>query len=517
MKDYSLLHFIITILSNLYQNKSTYIILYTFLFIKFIIYIKNKLPKTIKDLLLSIPLLKNKIKNKLIQSSNQLQTSMVEPYTNITQLAEKPKTYSEIEDIITEMKPSNYQEKNISGIIYLGDQQHNDNMVKIFSRFSFSNPLHPDIFPEIRQMEIDIINIAINLFQGNENCCGNITYGGTESILLACLTYRDYYQYHRNIDNPNIICYDTVHPAFDKACHYFGIKQYKISKPQNIHKYIDNNTILLVGSCPEYSYGTIDPILELSNIALQYNLGLHIDCCMGGFLIPFLEEFNYINFSLDGITSISLDTHKYGYSLKGSSILLFRNYQLKKFQHYINKNWKGGVYATPTLMGSKSGSIIASTWCSLLMIGKQQYTDYAIEIQQNLLYIKNETISIDDLYIIGEPKLNIIAYASNTINIYLVIKQMKERNWELTIMQNPPSFHLCITKTHTREVCTKFCQDLKDSVEIVKQNENQTLDGTLALYGSSEQIENSLFIDEIIHDYIFLLSSNNCSHRYKQL
>ena len=288
MKDYSLLHFIITLLSNLYQNKSTYIILYTFLFIKFISYLKKRLPKSIKDWLLSIPLVKDKIKKKLILSSNQLSDSMLEPYTNITQLADKPKTFTEIEEIITEMKPSNYQDKNISGIIYLGDQQHNDNMVKIFSRFSFSNPLHPDIFPEIRQMEIDIINIVIHLFQGNENCCGNITYGGTESILLACLTYRDYYQYHRNIEHPNIICYDTVHPAFDKACHYFGIKQYKISNSHNIHQYIDSNTILLVGSCPEYSYGTMDPILELSKIALQNNLGLHIDCCMGGFLIPFL-------------------------------------------------------------------------------------------------------------------------------------------------------------------------------------------------------------------------------------
>lgn len=485
MKDYSLLHFIITILSNLYQNKSTYIILYTFLSITFISYLKNRLPKSIKYWLLSIPLVKYKIKNILMLSSNQPMNGLVKSYNNITQLEEQPKTFCEIEKIITEMK-SKYQDKNISGIIYLDDQQHTDNMVKIFSRFSFSNPLHLDIFPEIRQMEIDIINIAIHLFQGNDNCCGNITYGGIESILLACITYRDYYQYQRNIHHPNIICYDTVHPAFDTACHYFGIKQYKISNSQNIHQYIDNNTILLVGSCPEYSYGTMDPILEMSKIALQNNLGLHLDCCMGGFLIPFLEEFKHINFSLHGVTSISLDTHNYGCGLKGSSILLFRNHQLKKFQHYINKTWKGGVYDTSTSMSSKSGNIIASTWCSLLMIGKKQYSVSAIEMQQNLLYIKKETMEIDDLYIIGEPKVNIIAYASNTINIYLVIKQMKERNWDLTILQHPPSFHLYITKTHNREICNLFCLHLTESVEIVKQDKNQILDGTLALYGSTQ-------------------------------
>lgn len=517
MKKLINLKLVINFITKIYQNKTIFGIIYIFICIKFLIYLKSKLPKSIKDLLLSIPLLKTNIKNKLIQSSNILQHSMKDDYPNISQLPDKQKTYQEIETIINKMKPSINQEKHISGIIYLGDQSHNDNMIKIFSRFSFSNPLHPDIFPEIRQMEIDVINMAIHMFQGDENCCGNITYGGTESILLSCLTYRDYYQYHYNISQPNIICYDTIHPAFDKACHYFGITLKKISYSQTIKKFIDKNTILLVASCPEYSYGTIDPIEEMSHLAIKYNIALHVDCCMGGFLIPFLDDFKYINFSLPGITSISLDTHKYGYSLKGSSILLFRNYQFKKFQHYININWKGGVYATPTLMGSKSGSIIAATWCSLLMIGKNEFTNFAKEIQDNLLYIKNETKDIDDLYIMGNPNLNIIAYASNTINIYQIIKQMKLKNWELTIMQHPPSFHFCITKSHNRNICSKFCQDLKMSLEIVKQDDNPVLEGTLALYGSSEQVENSLFIDEIIHDYVFLLSSNNCSLRYKDL
>ena len=364
-------------------------------------------------------------------------------------------------------------------------------------------------------MERDIINIAKNLYKGDDKCCGNLTYGGTESILLACITYRDYYKYHKKIRNPNIVCYETVHPAFDKACHYFGIKQIKINITQNIESFINRNTILIVGSCPEYSYGTTDPITNMAKLAKKYDVGMHIDCCMGGFLIPFLEEYQNLNFDLEGVTSISIDTHKYGYSLKGSSILLFKNYELKKFQHYINKDWKGGVYATPTMMGSKSGGIIAATWASLLLIGKEKYKKYALEIQNNLKYIKkNISESIPEIQIINDPNINIIAFKSEEISIYHIINEMRQKKWELTVMQNPQSFHLCLTKMHDRNVCEKFCKDLKSSVDLSKNN-NKELEGTLALYGSSEKIENSLFIDEIIHDYIFLLSSNNCTNRYK--
>jgi sphinganine-1-phosphate aldolase len=235
---------------------------------------------------------------------------------------------------------------------------------------------------------------------------------------------------------------------------------------------------------------------------------------MGGFLIPFINEFQYINFNLTGITSISMDTHKYGYSLKGSSILLFNDWKIKKFQHYINQDWNGGIYATPTLMGSKSGGLIASAWSSLLYIGKNNYTKYAMEIQENLILIKTEIKKLDsDINIIGEPKLNIIAFKSTKLDIYQIVNEMKKYKWNLSIMQNPPSFHFCITKLHTKNICKIFIENLKESIKITKKNPSK-LSGTLALYGSSSKLKNALFIEEIIHDYIFLLSKNNISHRY---
>lgn len=501
----------IKIFYNLF-NKTTIKYYFYFFILNFLYYLKNRGPKSIKELLLSIPYLNFKIKKKLKNHSLDLEKDMITKYNNLIRLPNK-KNLNELEVKVNSMKTC--KEKNkISGIIYLGEDDHNNAMIEIFKKFSYSNPLHPDLFPEIRDMEIDIINMVKKMYNGDNKCCGNLTYGGTESILLSCVTHRDYYKNKYNITNPNMVCFETVHPAFDKACHYFGIKMKKIKTIKQLDKTINSNTILIVGSCPEYSYGTIDPLKEMNEIALKRDVGFHIDCCMGGFLVPFIDEFDYINFDLKGLTSMSIDTHKYGYSLKGSSVLLFKNKEIKKFQHFIKKDWVGGVYATPTMMGSKSGGLIASTWSGMLLIGRDNYIKYANSIQTNLKFVKNKFKSNKDIDIIGNPKLNIIAFKSNTVNIYNVLNEMKKKKWNLTVMQNPPSFHLCITKKHTNKIINDFCNDLSISIKNVKSNNNNKLEGTLALYGSSTQIQNSLFIDEIIHDFLFLLSCNNTSERY---
>ena len=288
----------------------------------------------------------------------------------------------------------------------------------------------------------------------------------------------------------------------------------KVSNLKEMNNNINKNTIMIVASCPEYSHGLIDPISDMNKIALERNVSFHVDCCMGGFLIPFIKNYKYINFSLRGISSFSIDTHKYGYSLKGSSVLLFKNREIKKYQHFIKKDWCGGVYATPTLMGSKSGGLIASTWSSLLMIGKKNYNTYSSSIRKNLLKIKDKFKLNKDISVIGNPDLNIIAFKSKSLNIYSVIGEMKKLNWNLTVMQNPPAFHLCITKQHTFKIINDFCSDLLNCIDIVKKNKSNKLEGTLALYGSSTSVQNSLFIDEIIHDFLFLLSSNDCLSRY---
>ena len=165
-------------------------------------------------------------------------------------------------------------------------------------------------------MEIDIINMVKSMFYGDSKCCGNLSYGGTESILLACKTYRDWGYHEKGITKPNIVVLESVHPAFDKACHYFNIKLIKVpvlieSGTNNIYEidnYIDENTVCLVGSAPSYPHGIIDPIEDMSNLAYIKNIGMHVDCCLGGFLVPFLKKQglikNKFDFRLRGVTSI---------------------------------------------------------------------------------------------------------------------------------------------------------------------------------------------------------------------
>ena len=470
------------------------------------------------DYFLSIPFLSKRVKPKLKSITENIEKELNVDYTNIQKLPEYSFTIEEISNIADRLKQFDYKGTYYSGTVYHGGEEYKEKLLKIFSKFCWTNPLHPDLFKSIRQMEIDIINMAISLFHGDKNCCGNVTMGGTESILLACKAYRDWGREQKGITNPNIVSYNTVHPAFDKACHYFNIKLIKKPRDYKLINYINSDTICIVGSCPDYSYGLLDDIEELSDYAVEKNIGLHVDCCLGGFVLPFLvqsKQFQYnFDFQLKGVTSISADTHKYGYSLKGSSLLLWRNIEYKHYQHYISIKWNGGIYGTPTTLGSKSGALIAATWTALLLNGREKYQNYSIIIYDNLndikTYFKNN-IFID---VIGDPKVNVIAFKSDTHDIYKIASEMHKKGWKLSILQNPPAFHLCITHLHTKETCTNFISDLHNSITFVVTSPSVKLEGTLALYGSNSKIENSLFTKNIIDNFITLLSRNKISHIY---
>ena len=486
--------------------------------------------KNPKKHLMRIGFIRDAINNQIKKNTKQLEIDMNTTYPNYTELPEHSYSEDELQAQIKTMNTYKKDKNKISGIIYHGKQKHLDRLGKIFNQFLTSNPLHPDIYPEIREMEIDIINMTTQMYKGGSECCGNLTYGGTESLLLACLTYRDYFREEKRVVKPNIVCFDNVHPAIDKAGHYFGIEIRKVKSGvdintgliSNIKKKMNRNTILIIGSAPSYPHGIIDPVFKMSELALEKRIGFHLDACMGGFLIPFLDDFTGINFEeCPGITSISLDTHKYGYSLKGSSVLLMKSWKYKKYQHFIQKDWNGGIYATPTMMGSKSGALIASTWASMLYIGKKKYIRIAKQIQDNVKMIKEEFRNNDLVSIVGDPNLNIIGMKCSAkniwqINIYHIIEKMKGREWNLTIMQNPASFHFCLTKVHTLEACQLFCNDLKECIQKLKDEDisERKLTGSVALYGTSQGVKEGIFINEVIHDFLFLLSRNKITDRY---
>ncbi len=456
----------------------------------------------VKSLLMKFPF----VQKKLLLNANSLEESLRTDYTNLEKL---PPTGLSLREVLEKTDSVIDKEKNqshVSGIIYSNDEHHLNNMTAVFRKYATSNPLHPDIFPEVREMEIDIINITSHMFKGDHNVCGNVTSGGTESILLAMYTYREWGRKKFGITRPNIVAFHSVHPAFEKACHYFGISLRKVSSLTFMKLRIDWNTICIIASAPTYAYGITDPIEDIANHCVFRNVPLHVDCCMGGFLIPFLAN-NNINFELNGITSISADSHKYGNCFKGSSVLLFKNWHFKQHQHFIKTDWEGGMYATPTLLGSKSGALIAATWASLLLTGERKFTTIANTIKDNLSKIKDAFKNDDDIEIIGDPQVNIIAFKSKspTFDIYKVVQNMPK--WDLSVLTNPPAFHFCITSVHTEVIINDFIKDLSNAIKNVKENPNSELEGTLAIYGSSAKIENSLFTVDVVNQYIGLLSS----------
>lgn len=240
-----------------------------------------------------------------------------------------------------------WQDGLVSGTVYSGDAQHNALLDNVYSQYSLSNPLHADIWPSINQCEAEVISMTANLLNGNDtNVVGTTTSGGTESIIMAVRAHLKVYGEERGITHPEIICGTTAHAGLDKACEMFGIRLTKIScvdeehfrlNSKKVETKISSNVIMIYSSAPCYPQGVIDPIQKLSTLANKYDIGLHVDACLGGFVLPFArmlaketnhkDKYNIPPFDFDcpGVTSMSVDTHKYGYASKGTSVVLYRN------------------------------------------------------------------------------------------------------------------------------------------------------------------------------------------------
>lgn len=251
-------------------------------------------------------------------------------------------------------------------------------------------------------MEAEVVRMTAALFDGGKETSGTMTTGGTESILLACKTYRDYAKEEKGISRPEMIVCRTVHSAFDKAGQYLKIRvRYIQDDPvtrkmdlKAMKKAINKNTIMIVGSAPNFPYGTMDDIEAIAEIGKSYNIPVHVDACLGGFVLALAKKAGYnvpkFSFELPGVTSISVDPHKYGFAPKGSSVILYSNRVLRHYQFCVTTDWPGGVYGTPTVGGSRAGGIIAATWATMLHFGLDGYVNATREILKTSKYIEEE-------------------------------------------------------------------------------------------------------------------------------
>jgi glutamate/tyrosine decarboxylase-like PLP-dependent enzyme len=356
--------------------------------------------------------------------------------------------------------------------------------------------------PSATRFEGEIITMALDLFHagaigdGDGDPAGMVTSGGTASITHAMLAYREQGREQRRVAQPNVIKPETAHPAFDKACHLFGIELRRVAvdpettivQPGEVEKLIDDRTVAIIGSACNYGYGTIDPIAELAELALDRGIGLHVDGCLGGFLLPFGEDLGYpippFDFRLAGVTSISADTHKYGYGLKGTSTLLFRDRSLRNGCYFLMPDWSGGKYFSPGMEGSRSDGLLAATWASMVSIGREGYRSYARGIFETSAAMQAAVRSHPQLRLLGEPTF-LFAFTSDEFDIYHVNDEMKRRGWRFNGLQYPNAVHMAVTRPQVQPgVSEKFAADLEAAVAYALEHKDQPAQSA-AVYGGA--------------------------------
>ena len=388
-------------------------------------------------------------------------------------------------------------EGRVSGSLYCGDHDHYHVLSEIFEEFAHVNVLQRDMYPSATKFEAEIIAMAIDMLHGADaksDVCGVVTGGGSESLITALYSYREQAAKERGITKPNVVVPVTAHVALDKGAHWLGIEmrhapltdQYVVDV-EMMADMMDENTIAIVGSAGNYAHGLIDPIPALGRLALERGVGLHVDGCLGGFLLPWIEangvELTEWDFRVPGVTSISADTHKYGYALKGTSTLTYRTKALRAYQWFTYPDWPGGLYLSPGFAGSRSGGLIASTWASLVLTGKKGYRDAAREIYDAAQrMVKGIRDDIPELQIIGDP-IFVVAFRSDDVDVYLVNDELKRRGWRMNALQFPPALHFCVTRPNTDpKVVAQYLLDLKASVAYAKEHHGEPADSG-AMYG----------------------------------
>ena len=421
------------------------------------------------------------------------------------------------DEIINEMErlksieEKRWKEGFVSGAVYHGDESHIDFINKVYTIHSQSNPIHPDVWPSASKFEAEIVSMTAGMLGADKTTdpiVGVVSSGGTESILLAMKTYRDWARATKGITAPEIVAPTTAHAAFDKAGEYFGIKVVRVPVGTDFRadvaamcQAITPNTIALIGSAPPFPHGIVDPIEELSEIARQHGLGFHTDGCLGGFILPWAEKLGYpvppFDFRLPGVTSISADTHKYGYAAKGTSVILYRGYELRHFQYFAVTDWPGGIYFSPTFAGSRPGALSATAWASMVSMGEQGYLAAARRILETTTWLTQEMRLIPEIEVIGDP-IFLIAFRSESLNVYQLMEFMTQHGWNLNGLILPPSLHLCVTQRHTQPgVKERFIEDLKAAVEYVKQNP-QAPEGLGPIYGMASTVEMRGMVKEVL-------------------
>ncbi len=365
---------------------------------------------------------------------------------------------------------------------------------QVYSEFIYENGLGPMTFRCLRKFENEVVAMTARMLGGDAAVAGSLTSGGSESILMAVKSARDRAREERpEIPEPELLLPASAHPAFDKAAHYLGLRSVKIPlttalKPdlRRARELIGPSTVMMVGSAFDYPFGGVDPIRELAAIAAEHDVWFHVDSCMGGFLLPWVRKLGYpvpaFDFSVPGVTSISADVHKFGFAAKGASVVLYRDASLRRHQYFVETEWSGGLYGTPTLTGARPGGAIATAWAVMRHLGEEGYLRLAKGMMETRDRMLAAIRAIPELRVLGDPAATVFAFTSDVLSPFELADLMSARGWYVERQHLPPAVHLMVTPAHA-EVCDAFLVDLREAVGRAKTGGATDLSDVSAMYG----------------------------------
>jgi glutamate/tyrosine decarboxylase-like PLP-dependent enzyme len=373
-----------------------------------------------------------------------------------------------------------WQEGRAFGLVYHINDEIDALLKEAYTMFFSENGLNPTAFPSIRKFESEVLAMTASLLGGDENVCGNMTTGGTESLLMAVKTARDWARHHHpHITHPEVILPRTAHPAFEKAGEYFDVRLVQVPVESDFRADLEAmrlaitpNSIMMVGSAPSYPHGVIDPIHELAALAQENGLWFHTDACVGGFLLPFARKLGYpipdFDFNVPGVTSISADLHKYGYAAKPASVILYRNPELRRHQMFVSINWPGGIYPSPTMTGSRAAGPIAAAWAIMNHLGESGYLEITKTVMETTQFIQEGISNIPGLKVLSNPEMSVFAIGSDSLDVYEVADELDQRGWHLDRQHFPRCLHITINHVHSK-IAAEFLADLASAAAIVRK------------------------------------------------
>lgn len=391
---------------------------------------------------------------------------------------------------------ADYRGGRTFSLVYWAGETHHELLQRAHSLYLAENALNPMAFKSVKRLESEVVEMTAALFHAPPSAVGSMTSGGTESLMVAVYAARERARARRPwIRRPNLVMPITAHVALDKAAHWLGIRVKRVpvdadgrAELRAVRRAVDRNTVLLIGSAPSYPWGVIDPIEEMAAIAQRRGIPMHVDACFGGFVLPWLEQLGVSlpmwDLRVDGVTSISADVHKYGFAAKGASVLLYRDMDHMKHQFFVATHWPGGVYASPSMQGTRAGGPIAAAWAAMQAMGASGYLAKTRSAWRAAEALRAGIREVPGLRVLGLPHSPVVSYTSDDrgLDVYALADQLEARGWHVDRQQDPPSIH-CSVSAANEPVIDAYLSDLRAAVAVVRADPSLATQGNAAMYG----------------------------------